>query len=142
MLNIAAIDVLDWIKILALAFYLLAGLYRMFARGENFRQIMRERYPDLYEKYFVFWIRNPYFHCPGIFPGIKELVQVREIRKIQITYLLEIYAWIFGFALLCVVIWCIAGRSPTASAQSRQIATSSNASFTSATTIMPSDSRF
>ncbi len=112
----------------------------MFALGEHFRQIMREKYPDLYEKYFVCWIRNPYFHSPGIFPGIKELVQVREIRKMQITYLLEIYAWIFGFALLCVVIWCIAGRSP--GAQSRQIATSSNAGFTSATTIVPSASRF
>lgn len=132
MLNIAVIDVLDWIEILALIFYLLAGIYRMFAREENFRQVMRERHPDLYEKYFVFWIRNPYFHCPGIVHGIRELVQVREIRKMQITYTLEIYAWIFGFALLCVVISCISGRPPAASAQSRQIATSSNASFASA----------
>ena len=101
----------------------------MGSQGENFRQVMMEKYPDLYEKYFVFWIRNPYFHCPGIFPGIKELVQVREIRKMQINYTLETYAWIFGFALLCVIS-CIAGRSPAASAQSGQIAPS-NASFTS-----------
>ena len=137
MLNIAAIGALDWIKILVLIIYFLAGTYRTFDRGENFRQVMKKKYPDLYEKYFVFWIRNPYFHCPGIVHGIKELVQVREIRKMQITYTLEIYAWIFGFALLWVVISCISDRSPAASAQSRQIATSSNASFTSATTIMP-----
>ena len=104
MLNVAGVDVLDWVRILVLAFYLLVGVYRMFVRGENFRELMRENYPDLYEKYFVFWIRNPYFHCPGIFPGIKELVQVDEIRRMQIIYTLEIYTWIFGFLLLCVVI--------------------------------------
>lgn len=104
MRNIAAMDVMIWIKILVLVSYIFVGTYRMFARGENFRQVVREIYPDLYEKYFIFSFRNPYFYCPGIFQSIQELVRFPEIRKMQISYTLEYYAWIVGFVLIFIAL--------------------------------------
>jgi hypothetical protein len=90
-------------KVIILIIYITIAFFRLNIRGENFRNEIEVKYPELFKKYFIISLRNPYHHLPGVFNGIEELVSIPEIRRMQISYTLETYGWIVGLLGLLVL---------------------------------------
>lgn len=80
--------------------YIIAMLVILNHKAEKIRGFVKEKYPELYQKYFLSPFQNPFFYIPVFYPGVDELTKISEIKKMQINYTIEVYLWIFGLVFL------------------------------------------